>query len=408
MTRQGPSNTVGAIARGDDFWGREADVQALWSRLHHGSVLLTAPRRYGKSSLMNALVDAPQSGWIVEYLDVESVATPDEFLVAVTATLLARDKLRKALHGVVNAAGKLGAWVGGLIKDATISREQIGELRLQLRDGLSDKSAWPELSQHLLAALQRVEGERLLLIIDEFPMMVATFLDRDPAVAIHFLRWLRSIRQQPGTNGVRFLLGGSVNIDPRLERIGHQALLNDLDRFTVEPFTPARAVEFVAAVLAAEELPHEEGVAAEIVRVAECGIPFFLQLLIQECGAESRRQARAITVIDVEEVFHGRVRGPNNRARFSHYQSRLKEHYGELEDAARLVLRELVHHQTRSLAELTTAFRAVDEDASRLDPVLALLESDYYIERERDHVWFANGFLRQWWQRHATGGRGRS
>lgn len=86
-------------------------------------------------------------------------------------------------------------------------------------------------------------------------MMIATMLERGPEGAAHFLRWFRSIRQRRDTGHVRFLLGGSVNIEPRLERLGQQALLNGLERVSIEPFARPRAVEFVAAVLATEALP---------------------------------------------------------------------------------------------------------------------------------------------------------
>ena len=82
---KGPANTVGSSVRGEDLWGRDADVAELWKRVQRGCVLITGPRRHGKSSVMHALADRPQSGWIVEYLDVEYVCTPDEFLIEVTA-----------------------------------------------------------------------------------------------------------------------------------------------------------------------------------------------------------------------------------------------------------------------------------------------------------------------------------
>ena len=37
--------------KGCNFWGRSAEVDILWRLLERGDVLLTGPRRYGKSSL---------------------------------------------------------------------------------------------------------------------------------------------------------------------------------------------------------------------------------------------------------------------------------------------------------------------------------------------------------------------
>lgn len=62
------------------MWGREAEIDALWRRLEVDSVLLTAPRRHGKSSVMYRLKDNPQPGWEVVLVDVMAVESAAEFL----------------------------------------------------------------------------------------------------------------------------------------------------------------------------------------------------------------------------------------------------------------------------------------------------------------------------------------
>src|SRR5512140_3675383 len=102
-----PANVAGPTVRGSDFWGREQEVAAMWRLLGHGSVLLTAPRRHGKSSLMNALADAPREGWTVVYLDVEYVETPSAFLTEIAAALLQLDSFRKLIRKTAAATGAL-------------------------------------------------------------------------------------------------------------------------------------------------------------------------------------------------------------------------------------------------------------------------------------------------------------
>ena len=96
----GPRNIAGAVVRGPDFWGREKDVRRLWMLIERGSVLLTGPRRWGKSSLMGALEDHPLPAWHVLALDVEYVENPAEFLTELTATLLTRLPVRKVLASI--------------------------------------------------------------------------------------------------------------------------------------------------------------------------------------------------------------------------------------------------------------------------------------------------------------------
>ncbi|HWO23310.1 MAG TPA: ATP-binding protein [Kofleriaceae bacterium] len=400
-----PANVVGPTVRGPDFWGREAEVQDLWRLLAHGSVLLTAPRRHGKSSLMNALADDPQAGWTVLYLDVEYVETPSDFVTEVTAALLQLDAFRKLLRAAAGAPGALLRWVGKFVGEVNSAKEGLGEIKISLRDSLRDNTSWAELAEQLLKDLERFEG-KLLLIIDEFPMMVANFLDRDETRAIDFLKWFRAQRQQPRKGHVRFLLGGSVNIEPRLERLRREALLNDLERFRLEPLTLRRAAEFVTEVLEAENANFESGVPEEIVRVANCGIHFFLQVLISECLTDARQHRRQLAASHVEPTYRDRVLGPSNRVRFSHYRSRLKEYYGPHERAAHLILDELATKERATTADLLGVLARADEPAD-IDHVLALLESDHYIASDGEEVKFSSGFLRDWWLRNAYRSRGR-
>ena len=56
-------NIVGTPARGGDFYDREQLIDLLWDRLDTGNVLLAAPRRFGKTSVMYRLIDEPEQGW---------------------------------------------------------------------------------------------------------------------------------------------------------------------------------------------------------------------------------------------------------------------------------------------------------------------------------------------------------
>jgi len=48
-------NCVGPPVTGNDFFGREKEQRDFWRILENDSVLLLAPRRIGKTSLMRRL-----------------------------------------------------------------------------------------------------------------------------------------------------------------------------------------------------------------------------------------------------------------------------------------------------------------------------------------------------------------
>ncbi len=69
------SNVTGAPVCGADLFGREYEMTDLWRRLERGEhILMVAPRRVGKSSLMQELKRAPRQGWTVFYSDLEKGA----------------------------------------------------------------------------------------------------------------------------------------------------------------------------------------------------------------------------------------------------------------------------------------------------------------------------------------------
>jgi len=71
---------IGQATRGEDFFPRPKITNEIWAKLEAGSnVLLVAPRRIGKSSILFDLLDNPKEGYIVIYYTSESVNNHNEF-----------------------------------------------------------------------------------------------------------------------------------------------------------------------------------------------------------------------------------------------------------------------------------------------------------------------------------------
>jgi len=78
-----PDFIVGSPVRGDDFWFREEFVQSLWDSIKKHNILLIAPRRIGKTSVMYRMLDFPEKDWLVMHMNVEDIKTPAEFFITV-------------------------------------------------------------------------------------------------------------------------------------------------------------------------------------------------------------------------------------------------------------------------------------------------------------------------------------
>lgn len=395
-----PRNIAGPVVRGPDLWGRKRDIAHLRSLLEKGSVLLTGPRRHGKSSLMYALVDSPSPNSTVILLDVEWVQTPEEFLTTMAAELLAIDRIRTIASRLKSVPTALTNWISGVIDEVGLGVEHVGELKIRLRQRLADPDQWPQLADQMLNTLRSLD-EPVVLILDEFPTMVGNMLDIDSTIAIRFLRWFRTFRQSSGTDRLRFLLGGSTNIEPRLESLGTEILLGDLQRFRIMPFVADQARAFIREIIATECIDIDDDAMDEIAAVCRSGVPFYLQVLIAECLSESRRSGTRLTASDVKLIYEERVVGPVNRHLFSHYHTRLRLHYADLEDTARVVLSALCSG-AKSTDDLRAALTASGRDPSPLERLMIRLEGDYYVSRDADIWRFSDGLLADWWSRNGV------
>ena len=57
-------NIIGPPVVGDDLYGRDYELARLWEHLENGEhILMLAPRRVGKTSLMLELKQAPRDNW---------------------------------------------------------------------------------------------------------------------------------------------------------------------------------------------------------------------------------------------------------------------------------------------------------------------------------------------------------
>ena len=72
-------NIVGQPVRGENFFKRPIVIKKIWKALESGSdILISAPRRYGKTSIMLHLLDNPEENYNLIYIIVESINNENE------------------------------------------------------------------------------------------------------------------------------------------------------------------------------------------------------------------------------------------------------------------------------------------------------------------------------------------
>ena len=99
---------AGGVPEPEELFGRDHTISFIWEQLRGNNVLLVAPRRFGKTGVMNHLLKRPRAGYIAVYLEVEDIHDPEAFCSSLIAALLEHSKLRAIVidrpETVVNVA----------------------------------------------------------------------------------------------------------------------------------------------------------------------------------------------------------------------------------------------------------------------------------------------------------------
>ena len=397
-----PRIVLGPPVRGHDLWNREEEIEELWRALETSSVLLSAPRRFGKTSVMLALADRPKAGWQVHYLDVEWIKGPEDFVAEVMAVLLEHER-----HRSKDLLQKVRRIIGEALE--RVEEVEVAKFKLALRKRLQEE--WQDTGKALINLLREVE-QRTIFIADELPLLVLRIASKkNPAQAGEFLHWLRGLRQIPELQDrIRWVFGGSIGIEKVLQRVGAGTkVINDLYVLRLREFSGETAKEFIKALLrkelGAKKLSPQ--LLEAFLRIVGPPIPYFIQILVRESLNEMERRGEKRLSEDIIEVaYRDGVLACYNRTYFEHYYERIEEYYDqELAEIAKTFLSKLARMGSLSKKELwdlymhKTQGKGSEDDFSYL---LSDLENDFYIVRDpaNERYRFATKVLQDWWLRY--------
>jgi hypothetical protein len=393
-------NRVGPPVRGEDLFGRDKFVELLWRKLSAGNVLLAAPRRFGKTSVMYRLIDQPRENYKIVHADLEHLSEPADLVLELIVKLASDPKTPNLMDGVGATAKEL--W--GRLRN-TFNEVEAFTIKLKLKEEIAPH--WQESGKQLLTRVGD-SGQPVLFILDEFPMMIDRMarLEGKKEEARALLRWLRALRISPELKNVRFLIAGSIGISAVLNQIGEIATINDFEPLRLDPFSPAIADRFLIALAASENIDLSPECRKAILDHIGIGVPYFLQILFSEISKSHHLDDEAITIPMIEKVYRTKVLGVDCKTYFDHYYGRLRDYYlPQEEKAVKKVLRELARTgalNRNACFGLYSATQAGEGDIESFNAMLSNLENDFYIRynTETDQYEMACKLLRDWWLRH--------
>ena len=408
-----PEFYTGAPVDPVDLRFRGAFVVELWQTLRTGHVVLTAPRRTGKTSVMDFLRDRPENGFRVVSINVQDLTHPADFFQVLLDAF--HDAHPDFVRDQLAAGWGLVRRVLERVDAIEVQTPAVGGFKLALRESDPDwRRNWRQHGDTLLAR-GRNTGVPILFIIDEFPDMLINLAREDEGLLREFLAWFRTQRQNPAPSrdSIRWLVGGSVNLAGTLDALGLVDLINDLEDVSLPMLTDEDIETFVADMLAGRGVPFDADVPQRLIARLGRPIPFFMQIATQNLYLLWRREQRRIAATDVDAVFDEMIVGSAARTQFQHYHSRIRQYYAEPRRSiahallgristseSGLTRATLLRETERALAELGATFPS-HERRQLFNQLMFDLENDFYIvEVEGGTCDFASGVLKSWWRKY--------
>lgn len=374
---------VGNIVKGEDLYGRTTEIQQLWEEIGKSSLILTSPRRYGKTSIVHHMKDNPRQGLSVIYVDMEGSTDPYEFIIEILNhsefTLL--QKMQHFFHAA---------------RDATSRLHILDAIEIELRD--SSKN-WKNEGTKIFRELTE-NNSKLIIVIDELPIYLHRMQEKyqDNGLTIStFLHWLRKMRQDLQ---VKFIVCGSIGIHTLVDKYGLENSVNDLERLPLSPFNNKTAKGMIRTVLDKYGINYTEDLISEIMSQIGLQVPFFIQLMLREIRDRTSFGKKELTSKIIADSYKQGLLGTEGKKDFEWYFKRLKtEFVGKDYLIALEILGRLTQVSSETEAELEVIYMKIKhrENKPEFQQILHILESGYYISKNRDGITFHNKVLRDLW-----------
>lgn len=370
--------------------GRDHLIRQIWDTIAQQSVIMTAERRIGKTTIIKKMLAEPDSGWTPVFQDLERCHTASEFAMAVY----------KEIHQFLSNKGKAarrakewftamgGAEIGGLFK--------LPEMK-----GTHWKDVLTRAVEDLIHENDD-SGAKLLFLWDEVPFMLANIRDREgEQMAMEVLDVLRALRQTHA--GLRMIITGSIGLHHVLTSLKDKnygnSPVNDMAAINVPALDLPDAIQLSLQLVEGEGLenPYPELTAAAIANEADC-FPFYIHHIVKALKIRSL----TATPENVAQVVSSQLVDAKDPWELLHYRERIPIYYGDDRKSVLLLLDELASGDgLASVNELFGMLKASSEfdDRERLLRLLSLMERDHYLHRNPEGRFaFSFPLIRRWWR----------
>ncbi|MFQ5604031.1 MAG: ATP-binding protein [bacterium] len=381
---------TGNAVRGDDYFNRKNLINQAWDLLEAGShILIAAPRRVGKTSLMYYLQDNPQEHYCFLYMITESVNNENEFYRRMVNKVLKTNFLKNSKK---------------IIAFLEKHQPKIKKVGLDgIEFGVGDKLDYREMLIKILKS-PGAEYQKLIIMVDEFPETLENIIeDEGEGAGKHFLQSNRELRQNLEiSKNVQFIYTGSIGLENIVSKLNIVKTIIDLSRLKIPPLKLTEAKQLIILLLENVEFDISDSIMEYILKKVEWLIPFYIQLLIDEL--RNLHRDTHLDKISEDTVNQAIAEMLEQRQHFEHWHTRLRSSMKKSEyNFAKELLNILSENETIDSNELFNLAVKHGLEETYKDVVGSLIYDGYINNHDDIKVYRYNSpILRMWWRQNVA------
>ncbi|MBI9066368.1 MAG: ATP-binding protein [Salinivirgaceae bacterium] len=381
---------IGQAATGDKFYIRKKLIERLWRKIEaENNILLSAPRRIGKTSIMLYCLNNPKENYDIIYLITESVNNQNEFY----------RKLVKDLDEKLKTSKKVKNYIRNIVNSNKI--KSIGP------DGVTFDNKEVNYYEDFVNISEQLEldGCKMIIMIDEFAQTVENIMqDEGDQSAIKFLESVRELRINPKiSDKVQFIFAGSIGLENIASQLNSISTINDLYPFQVTPFSIEEAEEYIYTIPLKNEKYdfQKENIKYLLDRLA-WNIPYFINIILDEVDDICFDQGTKIITKEIIDVaFKNSLK---NRTYFEHWHRRLRKAYKQnYYNFSKDILNCAAKNGSISRAEISNIAIGLEISETYKDVLNSLIYDGYLNNQNNQNIYVFNSpLLREWWFNEVT------
>jgi len=392
-------NVIGSPASGEDYFDRPIIEKRVWEALSNKcNVLISSPRRVGKTSLLFHMVDTADNSFYPLYVITQSVGTRNDFFKRLFNAVVAGASIKSSLKISKRSKELLRAAIG---KIKVIKVSQFG-LELNGSEPPDYFAEFLDLLEHL-----NLDGSTLVIMVDEITQTLENIIRKEGEVkAIEFMEQLRELRlNEEIRTKILFIYTGSIGLEGIMDRLGYADLINDLHPVKFPSLTRNEARKFVSALL---KNPENLGCSISDAEIEylfdriEWLIIHYIKIALQAIKDTVVDKELTIVLRDTIDLALDHLL--EHRNHFEHWKTRLRKSFKKNDFKFAMGL--LAHAAenagitTNEILNLAWKYKVEDQYKSIINDLVY----DGYINNDIDRACyrFNSPILKAWWYKNVT------